>query len=156
MGLREKMNENPKVSMGIAIGIVVLALVWLIFSLMPGSAEPAKKSGPVKCYLSEDDGKTYFPGERNVSLPAQGPSGKDAYIAHVYEDGYGKKVVGWLEKYTDEGNKMIKSGNISRQFENERLVKKTGPANKKWVSISSDEGLKIARPPDPDMHEIRP
>lgn len=152
MGLREKMNENPKVALGVAIGVVVFALAMIVFSLWPSKPEMVV---PVltKCFYTEDDGKTYFPGDRLLPTPIKGPNGKDAVIAHVFIDTYGKQSVIFLEKYTDEGNKILKSGKQDRRIETEKMVKRPGSRN--WVNILSEEGQKIARPPDFSMAEVK-
>ena len=147
MGLREKMNENPRVTTGVTIGVVVVALMLIVWQLWPAPAiKPLSQA-----YYSNDDGKSYFADDIELVAPFQ-KDGKEAVRAHVMMCGEtGKPFVGWMEKFTPEAKKKLedlykKNGGKRppERFELEetqRLVKRT--EMKAWVRFSYEIADKL-------------
>lgn len=103
MGLREKMNENPQVTTGVTIGIIVLALALIVWQLWP--AAPIQPL--TQAYYTVDDGKSYFVDDIERVPPFQ-HEGKEAVRAHVMVCGEkGTPFVGWMEKFTPEAKKKL-------------------------------------------------
>lgn len=103
MGLREKMNENPRVTTAITAGVVVVALMLIVYQLWPEAPiQPLSKA-----YYTVDDGQTYFVEDID-KVPPFMHEGKEAVRAHVMQCGEtGKPFVGWLEKFTPEAKKKL-------------------------------------------------
>jgi hypothetical protein len=134
------MNENPRVTTGITIGVVILALLLIVWQLWP---EPAIQP-LTKAYYTIDDGKTWFV-EGIEKVPPFQHEGKEAVRAHVMMCGEdGKPFVGWMEKFTDDAKKKLDDLYANsdgkrppERFEFEetaRLVKRT--EMKDWVRFS--------------------
>lgn len=149
MGIREKINENPKpylIGAGVVIVLAVGFVIWNTRGGAGGDGSGVADSG--KAYFSEDDGKTPFaaPYEKLGDPNFKGPNDNEAVLAHVFQYPGEQPFIGYLETYTDAGkqklaqyyrdpaNKGTPPPNI--QVELERLVKKplTGPDA--WVPAS--------------------
>ena len=109
MGIRETLNENPRLTTGITIGIIVLVLAFIVWQIKggSGSAEGGGGSGGSKFYFSDDDGKNYF-ADDITKVPPFDHGGKQAVRAHVIKCD-GKTFVNHLERYTPEGKKKMEA-----------------------------------------------
>jgi len=106
MGLREKLNENPSVAMGATIGIIVVALIFIIYSaLPPGGAKPLTRT-----YFTVDDGENWFADDIKKRPPFE-VDGKTAVRALVYRCG-GKEFVGYMERYRPEAKKRLEAMDV--------------------------------------------
>lgn len=103
MGLREKMNENPRLTTGVTIGVVVIALILIVYQLWPASPiQPISQA-----FYTIDEGKTWFVEDIEKVPPFQ-HNGKEAVRAHVFVCGEsGQKFVGWMEKFTPDAKKKL-------------------------------------------------
>ncbi len=101
MGIRETINKNPQLAMGVGGGVLLLGLLMLIWQLLPTRAPVAR---PGLAYFTVDDGQSYFPAEGWNIPPFKDPkSGKEAVRAHVYQCGEnGAPFVAWMERYKPE------------------------------------------------------
>src|SRR5215210_5554852 len=90
VGIRETINKNPTQTAAITAGIIVLALILIIWQACSGGG-----SGTIgKSYYTIDDGKTYFVDASN-KIPPFMHEGKEAVRAHVFTCDNGKtKFVG--------------------------------------------------------------
>ncbi len=147
MGLREKMNQNPGITTGITAGIIVLALLFIIWQNMDSSGPYA--GGVGKAYFSDDDGVTTFVDESN-KIPPFDHDGKTAYRAYVFRCPNGKPFVQFLERYTPEGKKMVeaakgKPGELPppEQLDSGIEVKAPKTGDKGWIKRSNAIASKI-------------
>ena len=110
MGIRETLNENPRFTTGITIGIIVLVLGfigWQIWGGLGSSTADGGSSGGTKAYFSDDDGKNYFADDA-TKVPPFDHGGKQAVRAHVIKCD-GKTFVNHLERYTPDGKKKMEA-----------------------------------------------
>jgi len=141
VGIREKINENPKPYIIGASVVIVLALVVIIWSMVGGGGPAAGDSG--KAYFSEDDGaSTFEAGYEKLGDPNfKGPNGKEAVLARMYQYPGEKPFVAYLESYTPAGKEKLTeyykdpknkgTPPPDAQVELERLIKKPGAGN--WL-----------------------
>ena len=145
MGIREKLNEKPGLTAGVVGGIVVIAIVWTIYSTRSPSAAPIKTQNTV--FYTEDDGATYYPGDYTSLARDLGANGKPVARACVFQYGSEKPFVAWMEVYTNGGKQnLIKfyasAANLQKPppegLDSELLVKK--PGGKTWISMRGNAG----------------
>jgi hypothetical protein len=106
VGVRETVNQRPYVSMGVAAGVIVLALIAITWEIHRGEG-----NGPLvgKAFFSDDDGKTYFPESIDKLPPFEDANGKTAYQAMVYQCGAKPPFVGYLQRYTDQAKSELET-----------------------------------------------
>jgi hypothetical protein len=143
MGIREKLNDNPGVTTGVTAAIVVIAVAFIIWQLLPSRPSIATKD-----YYTVDDGATYFKDDIK-KVPPFVYEGKEAVRVRVFRCAKGGPFVGYLEKYTPTAKKQLEAAQnpppsgpngpapgfnpmMESEMMNGRLVKK--PGDKKWVS----------------------
>ena len=81
MGIREKINQNPKQTTAITAAIVVVALAFILWQACSGGPG----SGGVittKAFYTTDDGKTFFV-DSSSNIPPYQKDGKTAFRAQV-------------------------------------------------------------------------
>jgi hypothetical protein len=126
MGLREQLNENPSLTTGVTAGIILIALLWMAWTLgLFGGGRP-----PVNnlVFVSRD-GVTFEAADRSVLL-----SGQDApYEAGVFEYGDGEPFIWYLIRYDQDDVEGIPE---IRAVENED-----------WYSLNSESGQMLLEPP---------
>ncbi|MCY2953607.1 MAG: hypothetical protein NTU53_16755 [Planctomycetota bacterium] len=141
MGIREKLNENPLVAGSLVGVVVILAGVWIYLQNRSPSLTPA--AAAKSTFYTEDDGKTYFPGDyANLAKDFKGPKGKDAVRAYVFRHGKGDPFVAYMEKYAPAGKQALATfysdpANQQKPPPPEVFVEslvKT-PGQKAWVSM---------------------
>src|SRR5687768_1133376 len=103
MGVRETINEKPRLVAGIAAGVVVIACAFI--ALRMSNAGPGEPSD--KAFFTTDDGKTWFVDEATKISPFQ-RDGKEAVRAYVF-DCNGKPFVNHVERYTADGRKAVET-----------------------------------------------
>src|SRR4051794_1112455 len=106
MGLRETINEHRGVTIGAAIGVVVLALLvaWQFTGTSASSSAASAQT-----FYSVDDGAHYFTAPAD-KVPPFDYQGKQAYRAVVFTCDAGKtKFVGYLERYSPAAKQQIES-----------------------------------------------
>ncbi len=173
MGIREKLNDNPRVTTGITAAIVVIALAFIIYQLLPNRGPRI----PTERFYSDDDGATWFADDIN-KIPPFDHNGKQAVRANVYQCGSGKPFVAYLEKYDDKAKakleelqaKMKEVGNNppgpgqvppGADFEEVSMtgimVKKPGGGN--WVrqmDYQHSQEVTTIKCPDGKVDDLRP
>jgi hypothetical protein len=101
MGIREKMNQNPGVTTGVTIAIIVVALIFIVWQLWPNRGPKI----PTKAFYTVDDGATYFADDIK-KIPPFDHEGKQAVRAYVFKCG-GKEFVAYLERYTPQAKAKL-------------------------------------------------
>lgn len=151
MSLREKMNNNKNISVGITIAIILVAL-WFIWYQIKGESIPT--APPQMAYYTTDEGKTFFAEDQMHETPFK-QNGADAVRAWRYTCGDSKDLkLGYLERYTPEFLKQVaqsKAANtpmdpmiIVEQGDSIYEVKKPGQA--RWVKKDSAAGQAVIKP----------
>lgn len=129
MGLREKLNQNSRLTISVVGVTAMLATAFVVMQVFAG-----RKAFPLKspeAYFSDDDGKTFFVASDDSVAPFD-HNGKQAMRASVFEC-CGKRYVGYLERYTADAHKLKVAGKGTRETDMfGREVKK--PGESKWVN----------------------
>src|SRR5438270_819832 len=103
MGLRDRINQNPRITTTV-IGLVVAGIVAVIVVQVL-----ANRRGPVTkmpdSFFTVDDGKTWFAASTS-NVPPFDYNGKQAVRAYVFQCN-GKKFVGFIERFTPEAHKLM-------------------------------------------------
>jgi hypothetical protein len=103
MGIRETLNQNSSIGVGVMAGVIAVA-GWFIVSSFRENATP--KYGSV-AYYSDDDGASFFADDAKL-IPPFDHHGKQAYKAYVFTCDKGKtKWVGYLEGYLPDAKKKV-------------------------------------------------
>jgi hypothetical protein len=140
VGIRETLNENPRLTTGITIGIIVVVLgfiVWQIKGGLSSTPEGGGSSGGTKVYFSDDDGQTYFADDA-AKVPPFDHGGKQAVRAHVVKCD-GKTFVNYLERFTPEGKKKM-----------EAMGGKPPAGDPTAMDSIRNTGMEVKRPGDKD------
>jgi hypothetical protein len=160
LGLRDKLNENPKIAAGVIGGviIVVLAIVFTTSGSGGGRAAPPSAEGTIakKVFFSDDDGKTFFPDDA-TKVPPFDHGGKQAAYARVFRCG-GKEFVNHLERYTADGKKraeeiytkgLYKTDGTALEVARQSGMEVKRPGGGAWVKVSDPKALEILAPQCP-------
>ena len=143
--LRKKMNENPALTTGVTLAIVLIALVWIVAQVRGcGGGFGDVGVGQAKAYFATEDGQNLMQDDATL-VPPFDKGGKTYYRAKVYKCAEGsKQFVNHLEKYPDDIKKKmedIKKDDPQhalmdfKQFNPQIQVKR--PGDKSWVSINA-------------------
>lgn len=177
MGIREKINQNQGITTGVTVGVIVLALIFIIWQLVGGNS---RGTIPTQAFFTIDDGKTWFADDIN-KLPPFDHEGKQAVRAIIFKCKGGKPFVGHLERYTPEAKAQIEKmresmKNMSKDGKGGPMmpppgpmmgditfsgmeVKAAGAPDNTWVKMAdfqkAQEITKI-KCPDGDSSEIQP
>jgi hypothetical protein len=138
------------------IGLCTLCVLLAVSAFAAGPDSPSTRPTTVpdsqstqpaaKLFFTDDDGKTWFADDATKFPPFADANGKQAVQAYVFKCGeHGKAFVGYMLKYTPEGQKRMKDAmnqpngqilDIPPTAFGDSLVKKPGDAD--WVSRTSD------------------
>ena len=140
MGIRQTMNENPGVSIGITAGVILLVIIIIVYELMPRRASTTANLN--QTFFSTDDGQTWFADDAS-KLPPFMKDGKPAYKAVVFRCGNGKPFVAHLERFTEEGKKRAeearqKTGRAYAGMGVMSMLEVKKPGQPTWVRLSND------------------
>jgi len=131
MGIRDRVNQNPRVAIAVAGVVVAAAIMFAVMHVWAG--RPRIVSELPDGFFTVDDGKTYFKASTDNVAPFD-RDGKSAVRAYVF-DCKGKRFVGYLERYTPEGRKAMIEKRGSAGTQNwQREVKAPGEGT--WVNVS--------------------
>ncbi|CAN5595465.1 hypothetical protein BH09PLA1_BH09PLA1_10040 [soil metagenome] len=129
MGLREKLNENSRLTAGIVGTAALIATVFVVMQVMAG-----RRTVPSKLpdsFFSDDDGKSFFVYD-SENVPPFDHKGKSAVFARVFQC-CGKRYVGYLERYSTQAHALKVAGKGTRETEMYgRELKRPGETT--WVS----------------------
>ena len=133
MGIRETLNKNQTLTTGATIGIIVIAIIIIVWQMMPERAPHLL----TKSYYTDDDGKTWFEDSADKLVPFD-HGGKEAVRAVLFKCGEnGEKFVGYLEKLDPRAKGRLDQFN-------------SNPANKGRVmpgQAEMEEGARLVKPP---------
>lgn len=151
MGIRESLNRNPSITTGITIGIIVVALGFIIWQIVGGDSAPKPIT---QMYYTTDDGATKFVDDAAKLCPYQ-KDGKDAVRCYVYScDDKSTSFVAYLERLTQATKKKIEDARAVAKNPNQPPTVDTDfleaegtevkkPGSGKWIRRNSAEGAKI-------------
>lgn len=141
MGFRAYIARSPKLSTTVAVVVLAGALTSIFLSL--GNSHT---SAELRRFYSTDDGLTYF-DDVITRIPPFDHDGREAVVAHVFEDG-GRQFVGYLEKYSPEVAEKLSS--IERLEDRLSIVEKDPqailvkrPGDPNWVVSSTPAGMAV-------------
>lgn len=160
MGIRETLNQNPRLTTGLTIGIIVIVLGLLAWQIWGGSVTPGGSDGPTnKRWFSDDDGKTWFADDFKKVGPIQ-HNGKEAVEAVVYKCD-GKTFCNHLIRYTPEGKKKMEATlngkgpadpSVVGAIDTDIEVK--SPGDKEWVKSTNPKAVDIRKPKCSNMETM--
>lgn len=161
VGIREKLNENPGITTGITVGIIVIALGAIVWQLFGGG----DNFSPVtQMYYTTDDGQTYFADDANRISPFE-KDGKEAVRCYVFKCSDGKPFVAYLERLSKEARAKYEAAlkaEQAKQGDNPGAIAMDAdmiamewtevkrPGDSKWVLRRTREGEQIVLVTCPD------
>jgi hypothetical protein len=163
VGIRQKLNDNPAMTVGVAVIVIVGAMIVAFRSGCSDDRGKGTSPGAAKQFFTTDDGPNpeLFTDDA-TKIPPFDHDGKPAFRARVYRCAHGKQFVGNLERYGDADRKRLQEA-VDRSkagtghappvegFFNVMEVKK--PGDKEWVRLTSatrDRYEQILRPVCPE------
>ncbi len=106
MGVREQMQKNKGLAIGIAALLIVVAGIYIV-SQIHGDNKRAAAEGTTYGLFTDDDGKTLFADDVLKEVPFD-HNGKQAVKAYCFTTDGGKThTVGYLERYNAAGKKAL-------------------------------------------------
>ena len=106
MGVRETVDRNKPVAVGVTLVLLVAGVVLIYFNSQSNST--TTMLGP-RSFFSDDDGKTWFVDAADKTPPFD-HNGKTAHRARLFTSDGGKtQFVGYLERYTPESIKRLEA-----------------------------------------------
>jgi hypothetical protein len=152
VGIRETLNQNPRITTLLTIGIIVIVLGFLAWQIWGGPIPGSANDGPAtKRWFSDDDGKTWFADDFKKVGPIQ-HNGKEAYEVIVYKCD-GKTFANHLIRYTPKGKQRMEAtlagkgpsdGGAVGDLDAEREVK--SPGQKDWVKGNDPKAGEVLKP----------
>jgi hypothetical protein len=133
VGVREMIKGRQGAMVALA-GVMIVGAGIAIFVQARGGGSVGSGT-----YFTTDEGQTLFV-ESNTKIPPFERDGKPAVRAHVFECG-GKRVVGYLSRYTEESKKALAEATAARG---------TGkpPPNARALASIGTTGMEVKRPGD--------
>jgi hypothetical protein len=131
VGIRETLTKNQPLVIGIVSVVIIIAIISIV---MQASSSNSSKA---QVYYTIDDGATLF-SDSNMKVAPFEKDGKQAVRAHVFMCG-GKKVVGYLSKYTDEALQVLEDVKQARK-------EKRQPKNIGALMALSSTGVEVKKP----------
>jgi hypothetical protein len=142
MGIREKLNENPRITTGATAGIIVIALGFIIYQLVGGGGPDI----PDEAWYTVDDGETFFADDINKIAPFD-HEGKQALRAQVFTcDGGTTKFVAYLERYTPEAKSKLEEARSKGAD--------AAPDPALWETVAMG-GMEVKKPKDPNAPWVK-
>jgi hypothetical protein len=106
IGIRQRMNENPRLTAGM-IGVLVLICVAVVVLEVRAGRHTIATHMP-DSYFTVDDGQTFFVASGD-NVPPFEYHGQTAVHAYLFQCN-GKRFVGYLERYTPAAHKQMVEG----------------------------------------------
>lgn len=152
MGIREKLEQHRTLALGVSVLVIAATWGWFFWSSATGANDGRA------IFITTDDGKTYFRDTSGQLAPFD-YRGKTAVKAKVFTvDGGMTSFVGYLERYTPEGKKLLASGgkdtNLDPTSLMSRLMANTEvkrPGDAQWVregNFAKSSEITLVRGPD--------
>jgi hypothetical protein len=108
VGIRETLNQNPAITTGATIAIIIIALIFIVLQFVDSGPDI-----PTKSWYTTDDSSpegalaSLFKDDIN-KIPPFEKDGKQAYRAQVYTCDRGKtRFVAYIERYTPEAKQTL-------------------------------------------------
>ena len=152
--IKELVNSNPKFVIGLSIASGVLFLLIVIISLL--ASRPAATWEREKAWFFDLNTQQLFVAGSDDVPPIDAPSGAltdgqpagvRAYVfSYVNDPKVSERFIGYLEKFTPEGQKMISTirkskSNVTRdmvrQLNRNRLIRR--PSDTNWFPADSND-----------------
>lgn len=159
MGIREKLNQNPKAAAILVGALIIIAVSISVWTL----SESAEDPGPTtRGFYSTDDGSTWFVADlsRGSSFEHEG---KLAVLVRVFRCGNDKPFAGYLERYTEMGKKLQAEGkpalDILTTMGAREFKKPGGGADAKWLQPLSSgfaEVTQVTCPGGAELESVEP
>ena len=159
MSLREKINQDPKLGIGIGAAILVIAVVFIVVQSRGGKKQVLPPDDTTKGYFTDDDGATTFVADL-TNVPPFDHNGKTAVRVKMFVAANGQKFIGWLEQYDAATKKKLDArldankGELPERIINTEVqqvqVKKKG--DKTWAKVGPNgpgQDYKQAQTPVP-------
>ena len=150
MSLRDKLNDNPRITTGITIALIVVVLGYILYNTMSGGPGGAPAPAPNLSFYTVDDGATWFADDA-TRIPPFEHKGKQAVRARVYKCD-GKVFVNHLERFTPEAQKRMQAlaarsaGGDAMPAETVGLEVKSPGGGDQWVAMTHPGAVKIMAP----------
>ena len=159
MRIRETLNDKPGVTTAVTAGIIVLALIYVVYSVWPRSA--SVQITPQQAYFTGDLGKTYQPKPAGTLYALDGQGNANNIRAWVFHwPGEDQPFVAFLERVSPEVARQHNAAaegdqpiDPMSQLMAEQQV--TGhfvatPGEDRWYAKDSPQGAKISQYPSRD------
>jgi hypothetical protein len=104
MGVRESFNQNKRLGVGAAVGIVIVGLGIIGIQLIRGGDSGVTVSD--QAFYTDDNGKSFFKDDFYKIVPFD-HNGKQAYRADVFQCPDGKQFVGLMYRHNAVGKKAM-------------------------------------------------
>ena len=152
MGIRQTINQNPAITIGVASLVILVALFFTFRNAFFGSGGGGVVEA--KEFFSTDEGKTWFVDDATKVPPWQTDDGKTAVRVRVFKCGpSGKEFVNHMERYPEDVKAQLEAAIeeggrgadvIALQQQMEIKRPDTGRKKHKWVAISAGNAREIA------------
>ena len=136
MGVRESINENKRLGLGVAAAVVIVAMA-IIGSQVVGGGSGVKE--PETAFYTDDDGKTFFKDDIYKVVPFD-HKGKRAYRADVFKCPDGKQFVGLMYRHNALGTKAMQ----------DHIAKGKSDPQGTFLAGLEAQGFEVKRPGAPD------
>jgi len=162
VSLREKINQDPKIGVGIGAAVLVIAIVFIIIQSRGGNKPVLPATDTTKGYFTDDDGKSWFVDEL-TNVPPFDHNGKKAVRIKMFLAANGQKFIGWLEQYDDATKKKLDArldankGELPERVLNTEVPLVKRPGDKTWAKMGPSgpgEDYKRAKNPEPPDHDV--
>jgi len=131
VGIRETLVKHQPLVIGILSVVIIASIISIVMQASNSNSSKAQ------VYYTIDDGQTLF-ADSNMKVAPFQKDGKEAVRAHVFMCG-GKKVVGYLSKYTDEALQVLEEVKQARK-------EKRPPKNIGALMSLSSTGVEVKKP----------
>jgi hypothetical protein len=138
MGIRENLNNNQRLTSGVAGVVVVLAIAAIVWQAAGGGTNPVLTA---KALYSSDDGKTWFADAIYKPTPFD-HGGKPAYGAIVVRCGGAEPRVAFLTRLSDAF------------LQEARALKNTEPDFVMRFEALQRQGLEVRKPGAKAWHPV--
>jgi hypothetical protein len=116
MGIRQKIQDNVKLGVGMGAILVVVALGFIGMQLQGSRTHLV--DAPAQWFYTDDNGKTFFLEDANKIVPFD-HNGKQAYRCDVFEGPDGTRFVGLIYRHNSSGRMEMQDYIARKLYEND-------------------------------------
>lgn len=141
MSVREIINNNSKIVIGVMFVLIVGAISFTVIQSQSGPSAPTVSD---QAFYTIDDGKTWFVD--NADMMPFAKDGKPAYLAYVFRSEDGKEFVGYIKRYNPNAEKALSNKDYPERdalLASPGIVQVKEPGSKGWMDISSMAGSEL-------------